>query len=321
MARKRRKGKKRKEDKKRKKRRQRALRGRRRRNTRTDRGRSSRRKSKRRDSRRNVRVDRGDKKKKKKRGGSKKTRRAGRRIIGQLQDRERKGNRKAQKLRRRKIERRPKNIGRRGERGEKERKAAQERQNKLIAQQVNKALANEELVNARRFGPLEDQYKAAMEKIGDVSGINAQLQASIDEMKLSNARDLEAFQNEQTLNANLINTMETNANAQIAAMENKAAEDRKLYQASLNSLENQYKAQNALAQEQARIQAVQAKKAQNLASAYVPGREDSLATVTYGDQRTTKKRKAKDNRLSDLRLNTGLKASSAGASTAGLQLA
>lgn len=320
MARKRRKGKKRKEDKKRKKRRQRALRGRsRRRNTRTDRGSSRRKKSKRRDRSRNTRTDRGNSRKKK--SGSKKTRREGRRIIGELQDRERKGNRKARKLRKTKIERRPKNIGRRGERGEKERKAAQERQNKLIASQVNKALAKEELVNARRFGPLEDQYKAAMEKLGDVSGINAQLQASIDEMKLSNARDLEAFQNEQTLNANLINTMESNANAQIAAMETKAAEDRKLYQASLNSLESQYTAQNALAQEQARIQAVQAKKAQNLATAYVPGREDSLATVTYGDQRTKSKRKAKDNRLSDLRLNTGLKPASAGASTAGLQLA
>ena len=316
MARKKRKGKKRKEDKKRKKRKQRA-RSRRRSGSGKPSSRYSSRKSNKK-SKRERRSSRASGRKKKKRGGKKKTKREGKRIEKELRSREEKGKREAKRNKRRKRESRPKNLGRSGERGASSRRAAQERQDRIVKDQVNKALEAQELVNSKRFGPLEDQYTSAMEKLGDVTNINQQLQTSIDDLKLSNSADLAAFNAESLRNTELINTMQTNADNQIQQLRNDAANERQVFQSSLAALQGQSDKQDLLRQEQLRIQQLQAKKASNLAKAYVPGQEDSLATVNYGDKRN-KKRKVKDNRLSDLRLNSGLK--TAAPSTSGLQLA
>ena len=105
-------------------------------------------------------------------------------------------------------------------------------------------------------------------------------------------------------------------------MEESARDDRALYKQQISALDSQYSRQNDLVAEQQRLQQIQERKARNLENAYVPNREDSLASVRYGDNRK-RKRRDKDNRLSDLRINTGLAsaASSAAASVAGLQLA
>ena len=261
-------------------------------------------------------------KKKNKNKGKGKTKKEGRRIVDELKAREDKGNKKAKEIKNKKNERSPKNLGRDGERGEGSRKDAQKRNNALVKSAVNKALEQQELVNSKRFGPLEEQYTAAMQKLGDVSGINEQLAASIRELKISNARDREAFNNESQRNQDLINTMQADSRLQIESMQQSAAEDRALYSTQVANLNSQYAQQNQMVAEQQRLQQVQAKKAQNLANAYVPRNEKSLGSVSYGDNRK-KKRKAKDNRLSDLRVNSQVGAISqvAGQALAGLQLA
>lgn len=293
-------------------------------NTRTDRGSSGSSRGGSYGTPRTQKRSSSSKKKKsgKKKGGSKSTRREGDRIKDQLKIREQQGKDKANKWSNTKNERRPKNIGRDGERGQPEREEQQKRNQQLMDNAVNRALEQQELVNSRRFGPLEQQYENAMKKLGDVSGINQQLAASIEELKLSNRRDREAFNNESLRNQDLINSMEASSQRQMEYMQARAADDRALYKQQLEGLNSRYAQQNALAAEQQRLQAVQAKKAQNLANAYVPTREESLGSVSYGDNRK-KKRKAKDNRLSDLRVNSqvGTVAKAASQALAGLQLA
>lgn len=256
--------------------------------------------------------------------GSKNTRKEGDRIKSELKLREQKGKDKAKQIKDKKIEGRPKNIGRTGERGEDKRKTAQKRNNKLLSNKnkKNDPLKKQELVNARRFWDLQDQYKKGMDKLGNVSAINKRLDKSLQELKLRNKKDRAAFNNESLKNQKLITSMEKSSANQIATMERRAADDRELYQAQLAGLNDMYSGQNALVAEQQRLQQIQERKARNLQNAYVPEREDSLASVRYGDNRK-KRRKAKDNRLSDLRINTGLQSAVANASAAvaGLQLA
>ena len=256
--------------------------------------------------------------------GSKNTKKEGDRIKSELKLREQKGKDKTKQIKDKKIEGRPKNIGRTGERGEEKRKIAQKRNNKLLSKKntKNDPLKKQELVNARRFWDLQDQYKKGMDKLGDVSAINKKLDKSLQELKLRNKKDRAAFNNESLKNQKLISSMQKSSANQIATMERRAADDRELYQAQLAGLNDMYAGQNALVAEQQRLQQIQERKARNLQNAYVPEREDSLATVRYGDNRK-KRRKAKDNRLSDLRINTGLASavSNASATVAGLQLA
>ena len=256
--------------------------------------------------------------------GSKNTRKEGDRIKSELKLREQKGKDKAKQIKDKKIEGRPKNIGRTGERGEDKRKTAQKRNNKLLSNKnkKNQALRRQELVDAKRFWDLQDQYKKGMDKLGNVSAINKKLDKSLQDLKLRNKKDRAAFNNESVKNQRLISSMQKSSANQIATMERRAADDRELYKTQLAGLNDMYSGQNALVAEQQRLQQIQERKARNLQNAYVPEREDSLATVRYGDNRK-KRRKAKDNRLSDLRINTGLQSAVANASAAvaGLQLA
>ena len=241
--------------------------------------------------------------------------------------REGRGKRKQKRIKEKKIETKPKSLGRDGERGEKSNRRAKRRineMNRLNRQQKEQigALNDQEILDSKRFGELENQYKNSMAGLGDVSAINDQLSKSLEELKISNQADRRAFANQQTANQELITNLQDSNASQIATLEARAADDRELYKSQLSGLEDMYSGQKELIAEQKRLQQIQARKAKNLRNAYVPGREDSLASVRYGDNRK-KKRQAKDNRLSDLRINTGLQtgASSASAAVAGLQLA
>ena len=263
-------------------------------------------------------------KKSNKKSGSKKTKKEAQRIKDQLKIAEQKGLDKAKSIKDKKIERSPKNLGDKGQKGEAKRKETQKRGNKLISKKnkKNDPLKKGELLNAERFGPLENQYKKAMKKIGDVTKINQRLDKSLKDLKISNKKDRTAFNNESLKNQKLLTSMQQSSARQLADMEESARDDRALYKQQISALDSQYSRQNDLVAEQQRLQQIQERKARNLENAYVPNREDSLASVRYGDNRK-RKRRDKDNRLSDLRINTGLAsaASSAAASVAGLQLA
>ena len=323
MARQKRKGKKRKEDKKRKKRKERAR-------IRRYLGGSSDKKSKReekRDKKRERRAARAssrDSSGGKKKSGKKKTKKAAKRIKEQLRSRADKGNDKAREMRNRKVEKSPKNLGRRGQSGEAARRAAQRRQAQLARNRRNNSqntLSNNSLVDPNRLmeGTMSAEYKAMMDEIGNVKAINDDLKLAMTDLRTNTANEKAEFQAEIDRNKELMADLQFQNTETVRAMQEGRDADKEMYNASLVFLQDRYEAQEKLNSEAQQFQQLQARKAENLASAYVPGREDSLASVKYGDNRK-RKRKGRNNRLSELRVSTAIMPRS-GSSTAGLQLA
>ena len=201
----------------------------------------------------------------------------------------------------------------------------QKRYDEYMRSKKIEGLDNDALVDPDRFGPLADQYRASMDRLGKelVQGFTTQLNNQRDELKAQGQRERQQYLDEIARNhASMQMLQQVNAQQQ-AAMQASMDADRRaraeeLYQQQLMMQEQKRQAAAAAA-----IQAEQQRKATNLANAYVPEQVESLGSVTYGDARTnstaTKKRKAKNNTISSLRMNTGL--SKPSSSTAGLQLA
>ena len=181
------------------------------------------------------------------------------------------------------------------------------------------ALEKNALVDPSSLGPLGNDYKKLMKQLGDVQGINTQLSSAMDELKIANRNQKAAFETQSAANARSLADLQITTADTISSLEESRRADRAAYDASLQQLGNVYSSQEAMNERMARIQERQQRKADNLARAYVPGMEDSLGSVQYGDNRK-RKRKDKNNRLSDLRINTGL-SNKPSNSTAGLQLA
>ena len=181
------------------------------------------------------------------------------------------------------------------------------------------ALEKNALVDPSSLGPLGNDYKKLMKQLGDVQGINKQLSSAMDELKIANRNQKAAFETQSAANARTMADLQITTADTISSLEESRRADRLAYDASLKQLENVYSGQEEMNARMLRIQERQQRKADNLAKAYVPGMEDSLGSVQYGDNRK-RKRKDKNNRLSDLRINTGLSNKPAN-STAGLQLA
>lgn len=256
--------------------------------------------------------------------GKKKVKKEGKRITSSLKDRADKGNKRAKQIRNRKIEKNPKNLGRSGQRGESARKAAQQRQARLARQrrqQNQDTLSSNSIVDPNRLmeGTMSAEYTAMMNQLGDVTAINDDLKVAMNDLRTNTANEKAEFQAEIDGNKQLMADLQFGQEETIREMQAARAQDREMYNASLTSLSERYAAQDKLTAEAQRAQALQRKRADNLAMAYIPGQEDSLATVRYGDNRK-KKRKAKNNRLSELRINTAVMPSS-GQLSAGLQLA
>ena len=181
------------------------------------------------------------------------------------------------------------------------------------------ALEKNARVDPSSLGPLGNDYKKLMKQLGDVQGINTQLSSAMDELKIANRNQRAAFETQSAANARTMADLQITTADTISSLEESRRADRAAYDASLQQLGNVYSSQEEMNARMARIQERQQRKAENLAKAYVPGMEDSLGSVQYGDNRK-RKRKDKNNRLSDLRINTGL-SNKPSNSTAGLQLA
>lgn len=322
MAREKRKGKKRKEDKKRKKRKERA-RIRRYIGGSSDKSKREEKREEKRE-RRAARASSRDSSGGKKKSGKKKTKKAAKRIKEQLRSRADKGNDKAREMRNRKVEKSPKNLGRKGQSGEAARRAAQRRQAELARNRRNNSqntLSNNSLVDPNRLmeGTMSAEYKAMMEEIGNVKAINDDLKLAMTDLRTNTANEKAEFQAEIDRNKELMADLQFQNTETVKAMQAGREADQELYNKSLVLLQDRYEAQEKLNSEAQQFQQLQARKAENLASAYVPNREDSLASVKYGDNRK-RKRKGRNNRLSELRVSTAIMPRS-GSSTAGLQLA
>ena len=260
----------------------------------------------------------------KKKSGKKKTKKAAKRIKEQLRSRADKGNDKAREMRNRKVEKSPKNLGRKGQSGEAARRAAQRRQAQLARNRRNNSqntLSNNSLVDPNRLmeGTMSAEYKAMMEEIGNVKAINDDLKLAMTDLRTNTANEKAEFQAEIDRNKELMADLQFQNTETVKAMQAGREADQELYNKSLVLLQDRYEAQEKLNSEAQQFQQLQARKAENLASAYVPNREDSLASVRYGDNRK-RKRKGRNNRLSELRVSTAIMPRS-GSSTAGLQLA
>ena len=260
----------------------------------------------------------------KKKSGKKKTKKAAQRIKEQLRSRADKGNDKAREMRNRKVEKSPKNLGRKGQSGEAARRAAQRRQAELARNRRNNSqntLSNNSLVDPNRLmeGTMSAEYKAMMEEIGNVKAINDDLKLAMTDLRTNTANEKAEFQAEIDRNKELMADLQFQNTETVKAMQAGREADQELYNKSLVLLQDRYEAQEKANIEAQQFQQLQARKAENLASAYVPGREDSLASVKYGDNRK-RKRKGRNNRLSELRVSTAIMPRS-GSSTAGLQLA
>lgn len=186
-------------------------------------------------------------------------------------------------------------------------------------------LKNDALVNPDRFGPLADQYKAGMDLLGSelVKGFTTQLNNQRDELQAQGQREKQLYLDEIARNHNSMRMLQQVNQQQQAAMQASMEADRRARAEELYNQQLMIAEQKRQADAAAAIQAEQQRKATNLANAYVPEQVESLGSVSYGDARTdstaTKKRKAKNNTISSLRMNTGL--SKPSSSTAGLQLA
>lgn len=185
-------------------------------------------------------------------------------------------------------------------------------------------LKNDALVDPDRFGPLSDQYKAGMDMMSErVQGMTTQLKNQQDELNKQNQNEKALYLAEISRNHDMMRQLQANNQAQQQAMQAAAAADQRFRAEQLYQQNLMIQAQERQAAQAAALQAEQQRKASNLANAYVPQQQESLGSVTYGDSRTdstaTKKRKAKNNTISSLRMNTGL--SKPSSSTAGLQLA
>ena len=260
----------------------------------------------------------------KKKSGKKKTKKAAQRIKEQLRSRADKGNDKAREMRNRKVEKSPKNLGRKGQSGEAARRAAQRRQAQLARNRRNNSqntLSNNSLVDPNRLmeGTMSAEYKAMMEEIGNVKAINDDLKLAMTDLRTNTANEKAEFQAEIDRNKELMADLQFQNTETVKAMQAGREADQELYNKSLVLLQDRYEAQEKANIEAQQFQQLQARKAENLASAYVPNREDSLASVKYGDNRK-RKRKGRNNRLSELRVSTAIMPRS-GSSTAGLQLA
>ena len=176
------------------------------------------------------------------------------------------------------------------------------------------------LIDAKEsLGPLSNEYTQTFKELGRLKDINTQLSGALDDLKLENKANMDAFANQEARNQRMMADLQLGTANTIESLKGDMAADRDAYNASLSALQETYGNQEAMAERMAQLQELQAKKSANLGRAYVPGMEKSLATVQYGDNRR-RRRRDKDNRLSDLRLNTGLNQVAATA-TAGLQLA
>ena len=274
--------------------------------------------------RRSARASSRDSSGGKKKSGKKKTKKAAQRIKEQLRSRADKGNDKAREMRNRKVEKSPKNLGRKGQSGEAARRAAQRRQAELARNRRNNSqntLSNNSLVDPNRLmeGTMSTEYKAMMEEIGNVKAINDDLKLAMTDLRTNTANEKAEFQAEIDRNKELMADLQFQNTETVKAMQAGREADQELYNKSLVLLQDRYEAQEKANIEAQQFQQLQARKAENLASAYVPGREDSLASVKYGDNRK-RRRKGKNNRLSELRVSTAIMPRS-GSSTAGLQLA
>lgn len=274
--------------------------------------------------RRSARASSRDSSGGKKKSGKKKTKKAAQRIKEQLRSRADKGNDKAREMRNRKVEKSPKNLGRKGQSGEAARRAAQRRQAELARNRRNNSqntLSNNSLVDPNRLmeGTMSAEYKAMMEEIGNVKAINDDLKLAMTDLRTNTANEKAEFQAEIDRNKELMADLQFQNTETVRAMQAGRDADKELYNKSLVLLQDRYEAQEKANIEAQQFQQLQARKAENLASAYVPNREDSLASVRYGDNRK-RKRKGRNNRLSELRVSTAIMPRS-GSSTAGLQLA
>ena len=274
--------------------------------------------------RRSARASSRDSSGGKKKSGKKKTKKAAQRIKEQLRSRADKGNDKAREMRNRKVEKSPKNLGRKGQSGEAARRAAQRRQAELARNRRNNSqntLSNNSLVDPNRLmeGTMSAEYKAMMEEIGNVKAINDDLKLAMTDLRTNTANEKAEFQAEIDRNKELMADLQFQNTETVKAMQAGREADQELYNKSLVLLQDRYEAQEKANIEAQQFQQLQARKAENLASAYVPNREDSLASVKYGDNRK-RKRKGRNNRLSELRVSTAIMPRS-GSSTAGLQLA
>jgi len=185
-------------------------------------------------------------------------------------------------------------------------------------------LANDALVDPDRFGPLAAQYKAGMDLMAQqVQGMTTQLNNQRDELQAQGQREKALYLDEISRNHASMRMLQEANLRQNEAMKISQANDQRLRAEQLYQQNLMIQNQEKQAAAAAALQAEQQRKASNLANAYVPQQVESLGSISYGDERTsstaTSKRKAKNNTISSLRMNTGL--SKPSSSTAGLQLA
>ena len=200
----------------------------------------------------------------------------------------------------------------------------QARYDKYMRSKGVDALASDALVNPDRFGPLAAQYTQGMDALGaNAQGYAASLNNQRDQLQAQGQSEKQLYLDEIARNHASMQMLQQANQQQTAAMQASMDADRAARAQELYVQQQMLQEQQRQAAAAAAIQAEQQKKASNLANAYVPEQVESLGTVSYGDARTdstaTKKRKAKNNTISSLRMNTGL--SKPSSSTAGLQLA
>ena len=200
----------------------------------------------------------------------------------------------------------------------------QARYDKYMRSKGVDALASDALVNPDRFGPLAAQYTQGMDALGaNAQGYAASLNNQRDQLQAQGQSEKQLYLDEIARNHASMQMLQQANQQQTAAMQASMDADRAARAQELYMQQQMLQEQQRQAAAAAAIQAEQQKKASNLANAYVPEQVESLGSVSYGDARTdstaTKKRKAKNNTISSLRMNTGL--SKPSSSTAGLQLA
>ena len=172
-------------------------------------------------------------------------------------------------------------------------------------------LKNDALVNPDRFGPLAAQYTQGMDALGaNAQGYAASLNNQRDQLQAQGQSEKQLYLDEIARNHASMQMLQQANQQQTAAMQASMDADRAARAQELYVQQQMLQEQQKQAAAAAAIQAEQQRKATNLANAYVPEQVESLGSVSYGDARTdstaTKKRKAKNNTISSLRMNTGL---------------
>lgn len=145
---------------------------------------------------------------------------------------------------------------------------------------------------------------------GNVGGIDPAIQSQLDALTLANTNLSNKLGERETYWSNTLTTIQNNNAAAMTRMEDLMLQQANAAAAQQTLLTSQLQStQNAL-QEQQRMST-------NLANAYVPQAEQSAQSASYGDQRTTT-RKKESNSLNDLSIVSGVGSSN---SLSGLTLA